>query len=90
MIQLVAFPFDFDISVIYLPQINGLFVFPNLIKQFSVFLNLAINRRLADHNTTLIEDFLNFTIAKIVSKIIANSHNNHVCLELRAFKKENN
>src|SRR5699024_12001735 len=37
-------------------------------------------------NATIIYDFLNFTIAKVITKIVAHGYNNHILLKLFSFK----
>nr|CAA43049.1 unnamed protein product [Lactococcus lactis] len=57
--------FDFDISFIHFPRIEGLsiFLFPEMIEDFTVFLYPTINSCVTNINSTIIKEFLNFTIA---------------------------
>jgi hypothetical protein len=84
----MSFAFDFDIGFGHFPRIEGLsiFLFPEMIEDFTVFLYPAINSGMTNVNPTIIKEFLDFTIAQIVTKIIAYSDNNDVFLELFAFK----
>ncbi|KFI74110.1 hypothetical protein BMIN_1222 [Bifidobacterium minimum] len=60
---------NFDIGFVHFPRIEGLFIFlfPEMIEDFTVFLNPPINRSVTNIYSTVIKQFLNFTLAQIVT-----------------------
>src|SRR5699024_7800610 len=67
---------------------KGLFVFlfPNLIKNLSVFLHPTVNCGVTNVNSSVIQNFLHFTITQVVPKIVADGYDNHVFLKLFSFE----
>lgn len=57
-----------------------------MIENFTIFLNSPINRSIANIYSTIIKRFLDFTIAQIVTQIVAYIDNNYIFLEVFALK----
>src|SRR5699024_7091766 len=76
--------FYFDIGLVHFPRVAGLSIFllPKMIEDFTVLLNPTINRSVTNIYSAIIQYFLNFTIAQIVTQVVTNSDNNHIFLKL--------